>query len=91
MPGACRALMVALAPRFAKPGCQHAPVRLVGALLSPGTRTVPHALRSMGKGQDTRVPPEHRVLPRAGWASLAAGPRRLGVLLRPLARDGTMI
>ena len=63
------ALMAAFAPLFSKPVFQHVQVLLVGAILSPGKRTVTQALRLMGKGQDTHFQHDHRVLNRAVWSS----------------------
>ena len=54
MPCEFIALMVACAPLCSQPVFQHVQVLLVGAILSPGKRTVPQALRIMGKGQDAR-------------------------------------
>jgi DDE superfamily endonuclease len=82
--------MVALAPLCSKPGFQHVQGLLVGALLSPGKRTVPQALRLMGKEQDTHFQNSHRVLHRAGWSRLAAGQLLLGWLRSPWALDGTL-
>jgi len=84
-------LMVAFAPLFSKPGFHHMLVLLVGAILSPGTRTVTQALRILGKGQDRHFQNYHRVLNRAVWSSLAAGQRLLGLLLSTFALDGTIV
>ena len=91
MPCAFVALMVALAPLFSKPGFQHMPVLRVGAILSPGKRTVTQALRGTGQRQDTHFQNDHRVLHRAVWSSRAAGQRRLGWLSSALAQSGPMV
>jgi len=52
MPCEFVALFVAFAPLFSKPVFQHAHVLLMGAILSPGKRTVTSALRVMGFSQD---------------------------------------
>ena len=52
MPCEFVALMVAFAPLFSKPVFQHVHVLLIGAILSPGKRTVTQALRVIGKSQD---------------------------------------
>ena len=69
MPCECVALMVAFAPLFSKPVFQHVQVLLVGAILSPGKRTVTQALRVIGKSQDAHFQNYHRVLNRAVWSS----------------------
>lgn len=72
MPCACVALIVAFAPLCSTPMFHHVPVLLVGAILSPGKRTVTRALRVMGKHQDPHFQHDHRVRNRAVWSSLAA-------------------
>ena len=52
MPCEFVALIVAFAPLFSKPVFQYVHVLLVGAILSPGKRTVTQALRVMGKNQE---------------------------------------
>lgn len=84
-------LIVTFAPLFSKPGFQHAQVLLIGAILSPGKRTVPAALRVMGKSQDPHFQNYHRVLNRAVWSSLAAAQILLGLLISAFARSGTLV
>jgi hypothetical protein len=82
MPCEFVALMVAFAPLFSKPVFQPVPVLLVGALLSPGQRTVPQAWRVIGRSQEPHLQNDHRVLNRAVWSSLTAGQILLGWLRR---------
>jgi hypothetical protein len=91
MPCEFIALMVAFAPLFSKPVFQHVQVLLVGAILSPGKRTVTQALRVIGKSQDAHFQHYHRVLNRAVWASLTAGQILLGLLISAFARSGTIV
>jgi hypothetical protein len=91
MPCEFVALMAAFAPLFSKPVFQHVHVLLVGAILSPGKRTVTQALRVMGKSQDAHFQNYHRVLNRAVWSSLAAGQILLGLLISAFARHGTIV
>src|SRR5262245_5202015 len=91
MPCEFIALMGAFAPLCSKPVFQYVLVLLVGAILSPGKRTVTQALRLMGKGQDTHFQNYHRVLNRAVWSSLAAGPILLGLLMSAFALDCTIV
>ena len=86
MPYEFVALMVAFAPLFSTPVFQHVHVLLVGAILTPGKRTVTQALRVMGKSQDAHFQNYHRVLNRAVWSSLAAGQILLGLLISAFAR-----
>jgi hypothetical protein len=83
--------MGAFAPLVSKPVFQSVPVLLVGALLSPGKRTVTQALRGMSKSQDAHFQNDPRVLHRAAWSSLAAGQRLLGVLISAFALRGTLV
>jgi len=91
MPCEFVALMVAFAPLFSKPVFQHVHVLLMGAILSPGKRTVTQALRVIGKSQDAHFQNYHRVLHRAVWSSLAAGQILLGLLISALAQRGTIV
>jgi hypothetical protein len=91
MPCEFVALIVALAPLFSKPVFRHVQALLLGAILSPGKRTVTQALRVMGKNQDPHFQHDHRVFNRAAWASLAAAQRLLGVLSSAFARRGPIV
>jgi len=91
MPCEFVALIVAFAPLFSKPGFQHVHVLLVGAILSPGKRTVTQALRVMGKNHEPHFQNYHRVLNRAAWSSLAAAQILLGLLISACARSGTVV
>jgi hypothetical protein len=91
MPCEFVALMVACAPLFSKPVFQHVHVLLIGAILSPGKRTVTQALRVIGKSHDAHFQNYHRVLNRTVWSSLAAGQILLGLLISAFARSGTMV
>jgi len=53
---------------------------VVGAILSPGKRTVTSALRVLGLADDPRFGTFHRLLNRARWSSLQASQVLLGVL-----------
>ena len=54
---------------------------VVGALRSPGKRTVTAALRALGLADDPRFGTFHRLLSRARWSSLQASRVLLGLLL----------
>lgn len=91
MPCEFVALFVACAPLFSKSVCQPAHVLLMGAMLSPGKRTVPSALRVMGLSQDAPFQNYHRVLTRARWSGLAASQSLLGWLGSAFAATGTIV
>ncbi len=57
---------------------------LVGAILTPGQRTVAAALRVLGLGQASNFSKYHQVLNRARWSSLQVSKRLLFLLLRYL-------
>ncbi len=84
-------LIVAFAPLFSKPVFQHAQVLLVGALLSPGKRTVTSALSVMGLSDEVHFQNYHRVLSRAVWSSLAAGHILLRLLVSVFAPAGVLV
>ena len=66
-----------------------AQILLIGAILSPGKRTMSSALRVMGLGDQTNFAAYHHVLNRARWSSLEMSRTLLGLLIRHLANRGT--
>jgi hypothetical protein len=91
MPCEFIALIVACAPLFSKPVFRHVHVLLLGAILSPGKRTVTQALRVIGKHQAPHFQHDHRVFNRAVWSSLAAAQILLGLLISACARSGPIV
>jgi hypothetical protein len=79
------------APQFSKRVWNHVQVLLVGALLTPGRRTVTAALRVCGIGEEKHFQNYHRILNRARWSSLALARLLLRLLLRTFASDGPLI
>ena len=73
--------MIVFRPLFSKPVFDHAQVLLIGAILTPGARTVANCLRLMGLEHDRHYPNYHRVLSRARWSSVEAGKRLLHLLI----------
>src|SRR3954467_15641277 len=55
-------------------------VLVVGAILTPGQRTVAAVLRVMGLGDERQFQNYHRVLNRACWSSREVSRRLLGLL-----------
>lgn len=91
MPCEFVALMVAFAPLFSKPVFQHAQLLLMGAILSPGKRTVTQALRVMGKSQEKHFQNYHRVLNRSLWSGLEAGQILIDLLVSTFAPTGVIV
>jgi len=64
---------------------------IVGAVLSPGKRTVTATLRVLGLADDPAFGTFHRLLNRARWSSLQASRVLLGLLLTAFAPSGPLI
>ena len=92
LPDAIVAVLVPFATLFTYPTWRKAQVLLVGAILTPGQRTVAAALRVMGRSDQRDYARYHEVLNRAVWSSRAAARILLSLLLRHLDRgDGPLI
>jgi hypothetical protein len=81
-------LLVQFAPLFSKRVWQNAQVLLMGAILTPGQRTVSCALRAMGLDQHKRFHRYHRVLSHASWSSVKASRVLLGLLVEVFVPEG---
>jgi hypothetical protein len=68
-----------------------AKVLLIGAILSPGERTVTAILRVMGQSQERQFQNYHRVLNRARWSSRALSRILLHLLVKTFVPDGAPI
>ena len=64
---------------------------VVGALLSPGKRTVTAALRVLGMADDPKFGTFHRLLNRARWSSFQASRVLLGLLITAFVPSGPLI
>ena len=84
LPDAIVALLVPFATLFSSPTWRKAQVLLVGAILTPGQRTVAAALRVMRLSDDGDYARYHEVLNRAVWSPRAAAGIRLVLLLQYL-------
>ncbi len=91
MPCELMNLVIAFAPLFSKPVFKRVKVLLVGAILSPASRTVANALRVMGLSQEKHFQNYHRVLNRASWSSLAASRILLQLLRKAFVPAGEMV
>jgi hypothetical protein len=63
----------------------------MGAILSPGKRTVTQALRVCGLSQERHFQNYHRVLNRARWSGLAASRLLLSLLVSTFAPTGALV
>src|SRR5918997_1932402 len=75
------------APVFRERTWHHAQRLLVGAILTPGQRTVTTALRSIGLSTEAHFQTYHRVLNRASWSSRRLSHLLLLLLLRTFGPD----
>ena len=100
LPDAIVAVLVPFATLFTSPtpgrgrgqAWRKAQLLLVGAILTPGQRTVAAALRVMGRSDDDNYSRYHEVLNRAVWSSRAVARVLLALLLQHLDRgDGPLV
>ena len=71
LPAAIAGVLEPFAPVFRRPTWRRARHLLVGAILTPGARTVAAALRTLGLEHSQGFSSYHRVLSRARWSGLA--------------------
>jgi hypothetical protein len=76
---------------FTAPTWQHVLVLIVGAILTPGRRTVTAALRVTGLAQDPHFTNYHRVLNRNCWSSRRIARCLLRLLIDALVPAGPVI
>ena len=72
LPIAFTSVIGVFAPVFSRPVWHHVTVRLTGAVLTPGKRTVTAMRQMMGRRAASDVQTSHRVLHRAVWSPLTA-------------------
>jgi hypothetical protein len=84
-------VLAPFAPLFSHRVWVHAQLLLVGAMLSPGARTVTAALRVMGLATERRFTNDHRVLNRATWSARHASQILLGGLITGLVPPGATV
>jgi hypothetical protein len=84
-------LMTTFAPLFTKRVWHHVQVLLVGAILSPGKRTITAVLRGMGLAHAKSFQPYHRVLNRDVWSGLEGARLLLLLLVSLLAPSGPLV
>jgi hypothetical protein len=76
---------------FSRRVWNHAVTLVIGAILTPGKRTVANALRAVGLDQDRRFQNYHRVLNRVRWSSLRGARLLLGLLIRAFCPEGPVV
>jgi hypothetical protein len=91
LPAALEGVLMPFAPLFRRPVWRRAQVLLMGAILSPGRRTVTQALRVVGLGGERHFPSYHRVLSRATWSCREASRVLLVSLVRTFAPEGPLV
>src|SRR5215218_3556903 len=91
LPPRFAAVIFCFAPLFFQRSWCHAEMLLVGAILTPGRRTVTSILRITGLGWERRFVNYHRVLNRAAWSGRAAARVLLGLLLDAFAPKGPVL
>ena len=92
LPDAIVAVLLPFATLFTSPTWRKAQLLLVGAILTPGHRTVAAALRVMGRSDDDNYARYHEVLNRAVWSSREVARVLLVLLLQHLDRgDGPLV
>jgi DDE superfamily endonuclease len=91
LPSGFASLLLVFAPLFRSRVWGYAQVLLLGAILTPGKRTVSSVLRIVGREGETHFQNYHRVLNRARWNSRAASRVLLGLLIRAFAPSGPML
>ncbi len=91
MPDELLNFVIAFAPLFSKPVFARVKVLVVGAILSPVSRTVTNALRVMGLSQEKHFENYHRVLNRDQWSSLKASQILLKLLVKTFGIAGELV
>ena len=92
LPNAIISLLTPFAALFQRRTWLKSQLLLVGAILSPGKRTVTSALRVMGLEDDRNFARYHHVLSRAVWQPLQLGRTLLWLLLQHLDQgDGPLV
>jgi DDE superfamily endonuclease len=84
-------VLAPFAPLFSQRVWGHAQVLLLGAMLSPGARTVTAALRVMGCAAERHFTNDQRVLNRARWSARQGSRILLGLLITLLVPPGATI
>src|SRR2546430_338931 len=88
LPEALIPVLASFAPLLSTRVWSHAHLWRLGAILTPGARTVTAALRAMGLATEHRCTNDHRVLNRATWSARQGSRMLLGLLVARLVPAG---
>jgi len=91
LPARFAGIILAFAPLFVHRSWRHAQILLVGAILTPGQRTVTSVLRIIGRAQERRFVNVHRILNRAAWCRRSGSRILLGLLVDAFAQRGPVV
>jgi hypothetical protein len=91
LPSEYTTILTSFARLFSKRIWQSAQLLLIGAILTPGQRTVAAVLRILGLEGEKHFQTYHRVLNRAHWSSLEAGNLLLAWLVKIFAAAGPIV
>ena len=84
LPPTIMMVLMPFAPLFHVKTWRKVPILLIGAILTPGKRTVTAALRVMGLKDESKFSLFHQVLNRAAWSPLAVAKCLLDLLITRL-------
>ena len=91
MPSVLMNFVIAFAGLFSKPVFKRVKVLVMGAIVSPASRTVTNALRVMGLSQEKHFQNYHRVLSRAVWSSLSGSRILLELLGKAFIKGSELV
>lgn len=83
--------ILSFTPLFVHRSWRHAQILLIGAILTPGRRTVTNVLRIMGRAHERRFVNVHRILNRAAWCPRSGSRILLGLLIAAFAPHGPVV
>ncbi len=91
LPARFAGIILAFAPLFVHRSWRQAQVLLIGAILTPGRRTVASVLRIMGRAHERQFVNAHRILNRAAWRPRTGSRILLGMLIDAFAPRGPVV
>ena len=91
LPARFAGIILGFAPFIVHRTWRHARVLLIGAILTPGRRTVTSVLRITGRSRERRFVNYHRVLSRAAWNTRAGARILLGLLVAAFVPSGPVV
>jgi DDE superfamily endonuclease len=91
LPARFAGLILAFAPLFVHRSWRHAQLLLIGAILTPGRRTVTNLWWIMGRSRERRFVNFHRVLSRAAWSPRLGARILLGQLISAFVPRGPVV